>query len=333
MTTDPTSPADSPEPSTSDTAPHRPADGAGASALPRREFLRVAGSGRGALHGWRRGYPAPRAGPTTRPVAHVRPTSASSDIVVIGAGGWGSFTALNLVQRGHKVTLVDAYGPGNARSTSGDESRGVRSSYGDRPGTQGEVWTLWARDAMNKWKAFDDEWGRHFRLNLFHVTGDLIMRSEWDNFQLRTKIWWDKHKIPYEVLNPADVRKSFPVMSIDDITAVLYEPDAGVVRARRAAQAAATRSRHSAARSSSAAPCRRRRTLPDVVESLTLDTGETLRADTFVFCVGPWMAKTFPELLAKKTRAPMGYVCYFGTPVNDERFTFPNLPELQLSPA
>jgi sarcosine oxidase len=45
-----------------------------------------------------------------------------------------------------------------------------------------------------------------------------------------------------------------------------------------------------------------------------------------VFAVGPWMAKTFPELLAKKTRAPMGYVCYFGTPVNDERFTFPNLP-------
>ncbi|HEY2850241.1 MAG TPA: FAD-dependent oxidoreductase, partial [Gemmatimonadaceae bacterium] len=62
------------------------------------------------------------------------------------------------------------------------------------------------------------------------------------------------------------------------------------------------------------------------VESISLDTGEVLRADTFVFCVGAWMAKTFPELLAKKTRAPMGYVCYFGTPVNDERFTFPNIP-------
>ena len=53
---------------------------------------------------------------------------------------------------------------------------------------------------------------------------------------------------------------------------------------------------------------------------------QTLRADTFVFAVGPWMGKTFPELLAKKTRVPIGYVCYFGTPVNDHRFTFPNLP-------
>src|SRR5262249_48712234 len=50
------------------------------------------------------------------------------------------------------------------------------------------------------------------------------------------------------------------------------------------------------------------------------------RADTFVWAVGPWMGKTFPELLAKKTRVPIGYVCYFATPVGDHRFTYPNLP-------
>ena len=58
-----------------------------------------------------------------------------------------------------------------------DETRGVRSSYGDRPGVQGEVWTLWAREAMKKWIAFDDEWGRNFRLNLFHTTGDEVALS------------------------------------------------------------------------------------------------------------------------------------------------------------
>jgi glycine/D-amino acid oxidase-like deaminating enzyme len=34
----------------------------------------------------------------------------------------------------------------------------------------------------------------------------------------------------------------------------------------------------------------------------------------------------FPDVLANRTRTPLGYVCYFGTPLNDERFTFPNLP-------
>lgn len=295
------------------------------SSLARRDFLKVAGAGAGLFVVG--GASIPRTGDlvAAKLAAIPKNTSSSSDIVVIGAGGWGSFTALNLVQAGHRVTLVDAYGPGNARSTSGDETRGVRSSYGDRPGEQGETWTLWARESMKMWTAFDDEWGKHFRLNLFHVTGDLIMRTEWDNFQLRTKVWWDKHKIPYEVLNPSDVAKAFPVISMDDITAVLYEPDAGVVRARRAAQAAASAFETLGGKIviGRATPGK---TAGGRLTEVTLDTGQTIRGDTFVWAVGPWMAKTFPDLLAKKARVPIGYVVYFATPVNDQRFTYPNIP-------
>ena len=66
-------------------------------------------------------------------------------------------------------------------------------------------------------------------------------------------------------------------------------------------------------------------------QEIALDTGDTLRADTFVYAVGPWLGKTFPELFAKKTRVPIGYVCYFATPVGDHRFTYPEPAELQLS--
>jgi glycine/D-amino acid oxidase-like deaminating enzyme len=226
---------------------------------------------------------------------------------------------------GANVTLVDAYGPGNARSTSGDETRGVRSSYGDRTGTLGELWMLWARESMQRWLAFQDEWGREMRLNLFHVTGDLILRDDWDNFQLRCKLWWDRHKIPYAILSPDDVRRSFPVMSLDDITAILYEPDAGVVRARRSVHAVASAfeklgGRIVIGRASPKSVANGR------LQEIALDTGTTLRADTFVYCVGPWLGKTFPELFAKKTRVPIGYVCYFATPVGDHRFTYPNIP-------
>jgi glycine/D-amino acid oxidase-like deaminating enzyme len=294
--------------------------------LHRRDFIKVTGAGAGALlvGGTNLGGTTRRV-PGLRATRSVRSASASADIVVIGAGAWGSFTAMNLRKMGAKVTLVDAYGPGNSRSTSGDESRGVRSSYGDKTGALGELWMLWAREAMKRWIAFDDEWGREFRLNLFHTTGDLIMRTEWDNFQLRTKVWWDKNKIPYQILNPDDVRKAFPVISMDDITAVLYEPDAGVVRARRAAQTAA------AVFEKLGGKIVIGRATPSKIsngrlEEVSLDTGMTLRADKFVFAVGPWLGKTFPDILAKKTRVPIGYVCYFGTPIGDHRFTFPNLP-------
>jgi len=294
-------------------------------ALPRRDFLKVAGAGAGmALLGGASSVAASGV-PDARRVAAIRTTAASPDIVVIGSGAWGSWTALHLRKMGAKVTVVDSYGAGNSRSTSGDETRGVRSSYGDKPGQLGELWMLWARESMKRWIAFDDEWGKQFRLNLFHVTGDLIFRQEWDNFQLRTKVWWDKNKIPYQILKPEDVRKSFPVISIDDITAIIYEPDAGVVRARRACQHV------SAVFEMLGGKMMIGRASPSKIsngrlEEISLDTGAKLRADTFVYCVGPWLGKTFPEIFAKKTRAPIGYVCYFGTPINDQRFTFPNLP-------
>ena len=293
--------------------------------LPRRDFIKVAGAGAGMMlfGGAAPVHAAPVPGLRRGP--YIRTHNPSPDIVVVGAGAWGGWTSLNLRKMGAKVTMIDAYGPGNSRSTSGDESRGVRSSYGDKQGQLGELWMLWARESIKRWTAFDDEWGKEFRLNLFHTTGDLILRSEWDNLQLRTKIWWDKNKIPYEILKPEDVRKSFPVISMDDITAVLYEPDAGVVRARRAAQ-------HVAAvfeKLGGKIVIGRVQPLANAsgkVDGVTLDTGQTIRADTFVYAVGPWLGKTFPDLFAKKTRVPIGYVCYFGTPINDQRFTYPNLP-------
>jgi len=293
------------------------------SSVARRDFLKVAGASAGAFLVGGAGLGKPKVTPAPR-VPFVR-SGESPDIVVVGAGAWGGWTALNLRKMGAKVTIVDAYGAGNARSTSGDETRGVRSSYGDRPGELGEVWMLWAREAMKKWIQFDDEWGRELRLNLFHVTGDLIMRTEWDNFQLRCKVWWEKNKIPYQVLNPDDVRKSFPVISMDDITAVLYEPDAGVVRARRACQSVAAVFEHLGGKIviGRASPGK---AVNGRLTELKLDTGATLRADTFVYAVGPWLGKTFPEHFAKKTSVPMGYVCYFATPIGDYRFTYPNMP-------
>ena len=44
-------------------------------------------------------------------------------VVVVGAGVFGSWTALWLLRRGASVTLVEQYGPGNPLSSSGDESR------------------------------------------------------------------------------------------------------------------------------------------------------------------------------------------------------------------
>lgn len=244
-------------------------------------------------------------------------------VVVIGAGAFGAWTALNLRRLGAPVTLVDAYGPGNSRATSGGETRGVRSSYGDRP--HGLLWGRWAAEAIRRWRAWDEMWSPQLLPRLFFNTGDLIFRPAWEPFLERTRENWDELGHPYEVLDPDEVARRWPVIDLTDIEVILYEPDAGVVRARRAIESVAevfrdmegevVVERAAVGRSSG-------RHLDDVV----LASGDRLEAATFVFALGPWFPYFFPEILGDKIRTPQGNVVYFATPVGDERFRYPNIP-------
>jgi len=286
------------------------------SSVDRREFLRVAGAGAGAL----------LTGCATAP-GFVRSGLSSSNVVVIGAGAFGGWTALNLQRMGARVTLVDMFGPGNSRSTSGDETRGIRTSYGDR--SHGELWMQWANLAIDRWKQWDAEFSKPQKLRLYFPTGDLIMRADWEPFLTQTRTWWEKNRIAHETLSVDEVRKRWPVFAVDDIKAVLYEPNAGVVRARRATESVAEVFRHEGGRIVIA------RVIPPEPgtfdgHTLRTTTGDTITGDTFVFAVGPWLGKTFP-LMQNRMRTPLGTVLYFGTPMGDQRFTYPNLPSWNFS--
>src|SRR6266542_6254905 len=62
------------------------------------------------------------------------------DVAVVGAGVFGAWTAYRLRKAGHSVALLDAYGPGNARASSGGQTRVIRMGYGDQ-----EIYTRWHR--------------------------------------------------------------------------------------------------------------------------------------------------------------------------------------------
>ena len=50
-------------------------------------------------------------------------TGKTFDTIIVGAGVFGAWTAWHLSRAGQSVALVDAWGPGNVRSSSGGESR------------------------------------------------------------------------------------------------------------------------------------------------------------------------------------------------------------------
>jgi len=245
----------------------------------------------------------------------------SPEIVVIGAGAFGGWTALYLRQMGASVTVVDAYGPGNSRATSGDESRGIRSSYAER-----ELWVRMASEAIDRWREWNQEWTKPFRMQLFFHTGDLIFRAEpEDRFIVNNKKTWDQLGLPYETPTIDDVRREYPQINTEGMTAVLFEPRAGVARARRSCEVVAE-AFHREGGKIVIARAALGPAAGGKLQHLPLDTGETLGADQYVFACGPWLPKVLPEVMTDRLRTPLGRVVYFGTPVGDERFIFPHLP-------
>jgi sarcosine oxidase len=294
--------------------------------VPRRDFLRLAGLGTGALlaggaHATAAAQAVSQLAVPDAPRVNAR---ASSHVIVVGAGAWGAFTAWELRKAGNRVTLIDQYGAANSRSTSGDETRGIRSSYGDRALTP-ELWTSWARKSIERWRQFDAEHAKRFGTRFFFTTGDLILREKEESFTTRTQELWTAQGVKFDVLSPDDVARRFPQFKSEGTTVALYEPDAGVARARDSVQAAVALARDAGVNFviGRVTPGAIRN---DRMDGVTLGDGTKLNADAYVFCCGPWMEKLFPEAMHHRTRVPIGHVCYFGTPVGDDRFTFPNIP-------
>src|SRR5207249_11506552 len=59
----------------------------------------------------------------------------------------GAWTAWHLARRKQRVLLVEAYGPANARASSGGESRIIRMGY-----CADELYTRWAQRSLVQWK-------------------------------------------------------------------------------------------------------------------------------------------------------------------------------------
>jgi sarcosine oxidase len=295
----------------------------GRQGLDRREFLKRSGLGAGAvaLAGGVNGLVSGCVAASNTGAPRVQPEGRGREIAVVGAGCFGVWTALRLQEAGARVTLVDLYGPGNSRSTSGDETRGIRTSYPGR-----EIWTSWAHRAIQRWHAFDDEWAESMGGRVFFETGDLILRQEGDPFISGVREIWDQTGVPYEVLDMDEVRRRWPQIQADPMEAALFEPGAGVARARAACQRVAQlflrqggEIRIARAAPGSGAGGR--------LAELELDGGAgRFGADLFVFALGPWFPKAFPAVMGERIRIPMGHVFYLGTPPGDHRFAHPNLP-------
>src|SRR5467141_4487787 len=104
--------------------------------------------------------------------AIVGPPRAS--VIVVGAGAFGGWSALHLLRKGAKVILLDAWGPGNSRASSGGETRVIRATYGPRG-----IYTHLTARALQLWKEHEGRWHR----KLYHPIGVLWLVESDDTYE------------------------------------------------------------------------------------------------------------------------------------------------------
>ncbi len=238
------------------------------------------------------------------------------DVAVVGAGVFGAWIALHLAKRGQRVLLLDAYGPGHSRSSSGDESRIIRMGYG-----ADEIYTQWSRRSLVQWKEL---FAATAKQELFQKTGVLWL-AESGNAQLQATVdALRRNQVEFEQFDRAALGLRYPQINLDGIASGIYEPESGVLMARRAVAATVAESVRLGVEFKLAAIAEPYGS--GTFEYVTSGAGEQFSAKEFVFACGAWLAKLFPEFLGDSIFPTRQTVFYFGVPAGDDRFSSPALP-------
>jgi glycine/D-amino acid oxidase-like deaminating enzyme len=238
-------------------------------------------------------------------------------IVVIGAGAFGGWTALELTRRGAEVSLVDAWGPGNARASSGGETRIIRATYGTRA-----VYTRMALRALDLWRAHEERSKRRF----FHKTGVLWMFGDDDSFAHASASVLRAEGATFDQLTLEEASRRFPEVAFDGIASAFLEPEAGYLLARQACEDVAGRVHSEGGEYRLSAVAGPVSVEGAPITTLTLLDGTRIEADVFIFACGPWLASLFPDVVGKSIVATRQDVYYFGLPAGDARFTDARMP-------
>ncbi len=229
---------------------------------------------------------------------------------MIGAGAFGGWTALHLRRLGAQVTLVDAWGPGNARSSSGGETRVIRAIYGpDR------VYVEMVKRAYELWDQIDASTDE----TLYVETGALWLHREDDAYVRSSLPILEELGFPVDKLTVEEAARRYPQIDYSGIRSIYVERRAGALSARRACVAVRDAFNKAGGTyrvgNAEAGPITN-----GAMQAVRLSDGSRIEADAFVFACGPWLGRLFPDVVGDSIRPTRQEVYYFGTPRGSDRY-------------
>ena len=215
---------------------------------------------------------------------------ATSSVIIVGAGVFGSSAALELRKRGHEVTLLDPGPIPHVLASSTDISKVLRMDYG-----ADEFYMELMEAAFQGWDAWNESWG----IPLYHQTGMINLAGgpmspggfEHDSFELLLRRGHQPERIGADQL-----MQRFPAWDATEYPEGYFNPRAGwvesgevVARLISEAKTLGVQVRGSTAFSS---------TLDEGSKVVGVRTGDgdELKADLVIMAAGSWTPSLLPDM-------------------------------------
>ena len=226
------------------------------------------------------------------------------DVLIVGAGVFGIWTAWHLHRAGKRVAVIDAVGPAHSGASSGGESRVTRCGYGSQ-----DLYTEWAHRSMFEWRALSQK----SALPLFHEMGVLWIHKDGDALINATATALRKHDIPFRRWPARELRSRFPVLSINDDESGFFEAEGGGLMARRAVQQIAAELEAAGVRflRGQVDPIHTSAGITGALPSVTTVQGDQIKAEQFVISCGPWLDRICPDAMSGRLFVTRQDVIYF----------------------
>jgi len=206
----------------------------------------------------------------------------SGSAAIVGAGIFGASLAYRLARDGWDVTLYERHAPGHPGAASGGATRLIRYAHGDDGWYTRSAWR-----SRELWRELEAETGREL---LVECGIAWFARTE-DGWEARSERQLREAQVPVERLAPEAGRDLFPSFDPGDISFILWEPSAGVLRAAEATRATVEAAQFAGVR-----------LVRDAASPGSVD------GDIVVWATGAWL----PELFEVPLRITKQDTLYFG---------------------
>uniref|UniRef100_A0A914WNU7 Sarcosine oxidasee (formaldehyde-forming) n=1 Tax=Plectus sambesii TaxID=2011161 RepID=A0A914WNU7_9BILA len=205
------------------------------------------------------------------------------DVIVVGAGIVGSWTALHLARAGKNTLLLEQFALPHTRGSSHGQTRAI---MGFR-----EFDLQIIKAAYELWRNLEAETNEQVLV----VTGRIGLGPKNSPFINDSIAQLNEAGFTFERLGPEELRQRYPKANYSDEYEAIYEPQGGILRAHKAVQTVQEQFKKLGGRIMDG---RKVAAIVPTDEHVTikLANGDSLQSRKTVICPGCWASKVIPDL-------------------------------------